>query len=327
MKALKSRTWLSALLVKSELPSPYALESFFSHSCLKSAPVGERKRTSRWHRYQRGETSPSRKTVALAELHFPGTALWIHTPLWKLIEAEIIELDDIAAVIGTARPHLARHVKARHAVFAKPMTVDSLWRQSDIKALSALLAIARHAEITEDLAQYVEASWAAFHLAIFLSATTALSAVREEFLDALWDRFFSRLRLLSFLPNEWSWGHSLNALRNVLDEANRRQSRLISPQDSARLAFWVAKNHPFYLTPTSVSPESLLDQYEIKSSTGERYFARSMNFVQQIHFNIMREPLSIQNELIELMAEAENRFVKVCQNQARPYSDLENLTG
>tara|TARA_R110001599_G_scaffold229825_5_gene429058 strand:+ start:2054 stop:2818 length:765 start_codon:yes stop_codon:yes gene_type:complete len=245
----------------------------------------------------------------MVEAHFPGTAVWINTPLWRLMDAESVELDDIAAAIGAARPHLAKHVRSRSKTLARPMTIDSLWRQGDLPALSALLAIVRHAEITKDLPQYVEASWAALHSAIFLSTTTALLAVREEFLDSLWSRFFCKLQILpSPLSNAWPREQSLTGLQEILDEAARRQTRFANHRDLAQLAFWVTRDHPLFLIPAKTSCSSLLNEYEAEASTGKRYSADPMNFIQKSHFYIMRSPISRQGELMAQMDAGESTF-------------------
>jgi hypothetical protein len=255
----------------------------------------------------------------MVEAIFPATALWIHTPLWALIDANTMALDDIAAVIGTARPHLAKHVKSPSKTLSKPMTVDSLWRQGDLAALCTLLAIVRHAEITGDLAEYVEASWAALNLSIFVSSTSALSVVRGEFLDALWDRFFSELQSLpSPLPKGWSWEQSHLGLKLMLDEAARRRAQFPGPRALAQLAFWVTRQHPLFVIPAPLCPASVLDQYEMQLSSGKLYAASSMNFIKQVHFEILRSPLRSQKELTKQMADAERLFVAGCQQRVLP---------
>lgn len=308
IKVLKSRTWLNEILIKSELPSPYALESYFSPSCLRNESEEGRKRTSRWQKYKRGETLPSKRTVAAVEAHFPGTALWFHTPLWRLIGEEEMHLHDIADVIGTARPHLAKHVKSRCNALARPMTVNSLWRQGDLEALSALLAVVRHAEITRNLAQYVEASWASLNLAIFISSTTALSAIQEEFLDTIWDRFFRRLQALpTSYVDGWTKEQSLAGVQRIV-EAATCDGRVKDRRDLAQLAFWMASIFPLFVVPAKSCLASALDRYEAAASTGKRYSANSMNLIQKSCFYMLRDQQERQGEPIDRIALAENTF-------------------
>ena len=319
LNSLKSRAWVSEVLRTSQLTTPYALESFFSPQCLE--PNGTRQRSSRWHRYQRGETLPSSRTVDAVEARLPGTAVWIHTPLWKLMNGQATGLEDVADVIGTAKPHLARHTKGCGNELAKPKTIEALWRQGDLTALSALLGIARHAEITGNLEQYVEASRAASNLAIFLSSTTALLAVRDEFLDVLWARFFYCLKaLLPPVTAAWSRERSIVAVQSLFDEAFKRGRRFGGRKERALLAFWVAKKHPFFLMPPHLTPASALDQYEKMQRLRKRYSAPTMTVIQRMRFDILSAPSLHSDRVKNQLDSAEGDFLVHCNNHAVPYS-------
>lgn len=315
---LKTRTWLAEILVSSGASSAYGLESVFpSANRYEGAMHNGRARTSRWYRYQRGEMSPSKRTVALVEARCPGTSAWIRTPLWELMTEGAVELELLTAALAAARPHLAKHLKFSNGALARPCTVESLWRQGDLASLSALLAIVRHAEVTRSLAQYVESSWAALNLAIFLSHTTALSVVRAELLDALWNRFFSDLRdLPSPLRGGWSYQHSFKGLQRVLQECPRRPERFACPRDLARLAFWLAKEFPLFVIPACLPIASILDRYDAQLSANRRYSAHSSNFIQQAHFWILRRPQDSRDQLVNEMNAAQSYFVTLCQNRA-----------
>lgn len=319
LNSLKSRVWVSEILRQSQLTTPYALESFFSPPCTE--PNGTKQRSSRWHRYQRGETSPSSRTVDAVEARLPGTAVWIHTPLWKLMNGQTTGLEDVADVIGTAKPHLARHTKGCGNELAKPKTIDALWRQGDLTALSVLLGIARHAEITGNLEQYVEASRAASNLAILLSSTTALLAVRDEFLDVLWARFFYCLKALPPPATAaWSRERSIEAVQSLMDEAFKRERRFGSRKERALLAFWVAKKHPLFLMPPHLTPALALDQYEKNQRLRKRYSAPAMNVIQRIRFDILCSPPWLSDTMKNLLDAAEGDFLVHCQNHVLPDS-------
>lgn len=219
-----------------------------------------------------------------------------------------MQLDVIADVIRTARPHLAKHVSSRCKALAKPMTVHSLWRQGDLEALSALLAIVRHAEITKNLAQYLEAAWAAFNLAIFLSSTTALSAIQQDFLDTVWDRFFRRLQsLTATFADGPTKEQSLAGVQRFV-EAATHDRRFQGQKDLAKLAFWMANTFPLFAIPATSCLASALDRYETVAETGKRYSANSMNLIQKSCFYILCDQPGSQGELIDQIAVAERTF-------------------
>lgn len=297
--SLATKVWFSALLDNSGLASGYALESLLSPACIKLLPDGTKSRSGRWYKYARGISTPSVRTQSQVDRICPGTSTWLYAPLWKLISSDGLEIEEITDVISGARPHLAKHVISNRRVFRSPRTINSLWKQGDLRALEALLAITQLGAVTEDLAIYVEASWAALHVAGLLMTNTPLRAVEPELTCILWEQYFVYLsEVTSPMPQNYSLGHVTELYRKMRLVAQSRDP-LMSLKEERRFAFWLSKEgllHTFSLS----NIDSLMRDYEKQKRGKLTPAAVHLSFIQRLRYELLSTHRPIAEKLHDI---------------------------
>ncbi|WP_150306341.1 MULTISPECIES: hypothetical protein [Pseudomonadaceae] len=284
--SLATKVWFAALLENSGLDSGYALETALSPACIKKLPDGTKSRSGRWYKYSRGISTPSARTQTQVEKKYPGTSAWLYAPLWKLISPDRLGIEEIAAIISRARPHLAKHVATSSRPFSSPRTIDSLWRQGDLQALEALLAITQLGEKTENLAVYVEASWAALHVAALLMINTPLKAIQPELTSILWDLYFINLsQIPSPMPSHYSLAYVTNVFIKMRDEA-RNRSLFTSLKDERRFAFWLSTEFSSYTLHT-LKVDNVVRRYEQQHGAKLKRTGIRLNFIQRFSYALI----------------------------------------
>ncbi|KAA0691795.1 hypothetical protein DT594_16275 [Halopseudomonas laoshanensis] len=208
----------------------------------------------------------------------------------------------LANVIVNARPHLATHIKPRDASLSSPITINSLWKQGDLPAFEALLGLIRHAELTSDLGQYVEASWAGLHVASFLSISTPLEAVRDEFLQLLWRRFFRTLRdILSPLGVDYQLQAEATRLKRILETATRNGVITGRRKEKARFAYWIAKQiHQAKNGSSPCETDDLLALY-LQKGAAKAALGSQTNFIDALRLFEFSSSFSLNDDR-DLMA-------------------------
>lgn len=312
IRSLRTRTWCAALQAMSGATTAYGLERLLSPASIKVRKDGTRTSSCRWYKYKRGLICPAPRTVSRVERACPGSSVWIQAPLWALIGDDHVEKENLAVVICKVRPHLAKHFKSLDPWLSSPSTIDSLWKQGDLGAFEALVALIRHAESTANLAQYVEASWAALHVASLLSVSTPLETVRDEFLQVLWDRFFQVLQEVpSPMRADFDPQSEAIRLKETLEIA--KESGTISGRwkERARLACWLAKQiYQVDSESTPVEPNDLLARYVQKGVAETVLRPCTTNYINRARLRAFTSSLSLADDR-DLMDMFENEGKRI----------------
>lgn len=119
-----------------------------------------------WEKYRRGEVEPrsgcnlkgALNLVERVEQRYPGTAMWLSSPLWRLADKAPMEMSDIRSIyeglpyllrsIFIAAPHEASEVFWRRPVDPQH-ACEILLRQGGLDALIVALALVKESEITQ----------------------------------------------------------------------------------------------------------------------------------------------------------------------------------
>lgn len=126
-----------------------------------------------WEKYRRGEVEPrsgcslkgALNLVERVEQRYPGTAIWLSSPLWRLADTAPMEMSEIREIyeglpyllrsIFIAAPHEASEVFWRRPVDPQHVC-EILLRQGGLDALITALTMVKEAEITQDQYQHSE---------------------------------------------------------------------------------------------------------------------------------------------------------------------------
>lgn len=168
IRSMRIRAWYRAVVAASQL-TPSELEQAFSLG------TGDRPRSCIWDKYRRGEVEPRRGTgrqpglIERVETSYPGTAVWLSSPLWRLADRAPMEMSEIRRIYE-AMPKLIRSIfvatkeEATGLFWRRPVEVDHaceiLRRFRDVDAFITLLTIMREAETIQDQDQYFVVSHA-----------------------------------------------------------------------------------------------------------------------------------------------------------------------
>ncbi len=249
--ALRVKAWFVAVREKSGLKTAYQLEKRFAPDKFRRGPDGECIRPCQWDKYERGENVPKNSLVALVEATYPGTLQWLVAPLWKVIRARSLPIPELHSIIATTRPKLASRLSHANSQFSQarrrpynlsqPNTIDSLWRQGDVAALTALLGLIRDAEEKSDDHQHAEAALAALHLFILLAANDPLHSVRHELFMHLKDRFFTRVypKRLTLGVNLFGLDEAVDSMRSAVTLFSQYGIPVATPRDRGRISYWM----------------------------------------------------------------------------------------
>src|SRR5690606_18593133 len=156
----------------------------------------------------------------------------------------------------------------------------------DLQALEALLAITQLGEKTENLAVYVEASWAALHVAALLMINTPLKAIQPELTSILWDLYFINLsQIPSPMPSHYSLAYVTNVFIKMRDEA-RNRSLFTSLKDERRFAFWLSTEFSSYTLHT-LKVDNVVRRYEQQHGAKLKRTGIRLNFIQRFSYALI----------------------------------------
>lgn len=165
IRSMRIRSWVRAVQLASGLTLAQ-LEDAFSEREPGQKPSN---RSCIWGKYERGEVAPrsgcspkgTPNLIERVELRYPGTAMWLSSPLWRLADKAPMEMSEIREIyeglpyllrsIFIAAPHEASEVFWRRPVdtkdvgeiLLKPSTQDT------VSTLVIALAMVKEAEITQ----------------------------------------------------------------------------------------------------------------------------------------------------------------------------------
>jgi hypothetical protein len=162
IREMRIQAWFGAVSAASGL-TPRELETVFG----ERKQVGKVKRSCVWDKYRRGEVAPRSGTrsygrlnlVERVEAAYPGTAIWLTTPLWRLADKAPMEMREVRRVYESLPPLLrsifvASPSEANGIFWRRPVEIDHvceiLLRLRDQDALVAMLAMVKEAEVVQD---------------------------------------------------------------------------------------------------------------------------------------------------------------------------------
>lgn len=205
---LKVMTWFNAVALASGKTAA-ELEREFSGQGQVRRVKGREIRPKLWEKYRRGAAEPritpsKGKTISIVqqvELAYPGTAKWLTLPLWKLLEAKRLTMDDLRNVLMGLENKVSSLL-----LFRKTPLGGFFWGQScsdavrlvetlyEIKSLDATIALAvliRQAEICQDQLLHEEAYWALITIVEELECKLPLRMILPELRLHLIQKFTS----------------------------------------------------------------------------------------------------------------------------------------
>lgn len=167
IRSMRVQAWFRAVSLASGMTAA-ELEREFSERKTEGTAT---KRSCIWDKYRRGEALPrsERKTsgelnlVARVEAKFPGTAKWLTSPLWRLVDKAPMEMSEIRQIYeGMPKPirsiFMASEKRERSLFWRQAIkpeaACDVLLRLQSFDALVALFALAREAEIIQNQYQH-----------------------------------------------------------------------------------------------------------------------------------------------------------------------------
>lgn len=158
-------------------------------------------RNGKWRGYPKGRLWGHKLHQKICA-KFPIVARVDAWPLWAVLRIPSPSPVELTKIIAAIQPGLARQLSvepnealpwSRAYRLANPATIDALWRRGDLRALAALLALARYAEHTNDEELHAEAAWAAMHVFFQVAAPPILYIDRHRIFRFLREQFFSRV--------------------------------------------------------------------------------------------------------------------------------------
>lgn len=107
---LRTRLWFHVVRLRSELPSPGAVELKVDGEHVRNRDV-DVLRPTKWGFYERGEKVPDdkpgpRNAIEQAEAAFPGTAQWFRSPIWPVLRGEKLERRAIEFALRGLQPEV-----------------------------------------------------------------------------------------------------------------------------------------------------------------------------------------------------------------------------
>jgi hypothetical protein len=137
--------WYSGLRAAQGVTSAYAMEKIFEPDSF-GRPKSSLQYRHKWQRYARGEHTPQRRIIEIADAIVSGSAAEIEHPLWKLLRIDMRGLPCGNALLRELTSDLQQAVfdlsKVPHRVFARRrLTARLLNRIEQLAGLDALAAL------------------------------------------------------------------------------------------------------------------------------------------------------------------------------------------
>jgi hypothetical protein len=160
---------------------------------------GKVQRPGIWDKYRRGIVGPSIKPirdqtqsiVQRVEAEYPGTARWLKLPLWNLLEADQVPMDDLYWIFNDLdeavqellvyEPHRQHDgVFWQKSLRNTEHLVASLFFLNSLDAATALLGLIKEAEICQDQFLHQECYWALITLFETMQCEPPLKKILPE---------------------------------------------------------------------------------------------------------------------------------------------------
>lgn len=259
-KLLKLRVWLSWIQTISNAHTAYKIEEAI-YTSLGRFHKGDKDsphtRPHLFDAYLTNASLPSKRTLDQIEKsnRFRDSSAYFYLPFWDVISEKLPEQRFLRELICSSRPNLTRYLhygyRPKNAKWASilesPKTIDSLWKQGDIEALTVLLAIVRDAEHTNNQIQHSEAAYAAMYLSLFILSAEPYYSNRKLIFTYLSDHFFSKEYVL---PNKSTFNLKaddidvdfvISEIRNALQVAKIHGLNLKASKTRGRYVYWLKR--------------------------------------------------------------------------------------
>lgn len=107
---LRTRLWFHAVKLQSGLSSAYAIEMALDGERVRKRE-SDVSRPRKWDCYEKGTKVPrdkpgERNCIEQAEAHYPGTAAWFRSPLWRLLKRETLDRRAIEVEMRALSPQV-----------------------------------------------------------------------------------------------------------------------------------------------------------------------------------------------------------------------------
>lgn len=142
---LRTRVWFHAVKAMSGLPSACAIESKLEPELLHDDEDGL-VRSTKWISYQMGTRVPHRITgkryaIDVAEVNFPGSAVYFNSPLWDVLHGVKVDVDWINQKLTTLGAAVTNVLIESQGGAANSVTYQKMQRRFDEKLLKELIEI------------------------------------------------------------------------------------------------------------------------------------------------------------------------------------------
>lgn len=107
---LRTRLWFHVVQLQSGLSSAYAIEMALDGERVRKRE-SDVSRPRKWDQYKKGTKVPQdkpgeRNCIEQAEAHYPGTAVWFRSPIWRLLKRETLDRRAIEAEMRALSPQV-----------------------------------------------------------------------------------------------------------------------------------------------------------------------------------------------------------------------------
>lgn len=201
---VRTKAWFYAVSQASGMNAE-ELEIFFA-SPDKQATYKAGNRPRLWEKYRDGRNCPKYEMdrngklsiVQRVEKRFPGTAKWIAMPFWQVLSYARLEMHDLKAMyLSLSKPVRKLIVmegpREERMFWRRPTDHEDLYIQliriGDLDATTAVLALIKEAEVTQNQLQHQLGLYYWEYCALILQKHPVLSLVLRDINAIIEDRF------------------------------------------------------------------------------------------------------------------------------------------
>lgn len=202
---LSAIAWSNAVALESGL-NPYQIEVRFMPDCVKRVD-GQLNRPRLMDRYATGKLTPKRgkqkcgglTLVEKLDACYPGTAKWLHHPLWDLMQPQDYSLSELHALMLKLENKLARFffvdLGGSEGAYVRnynvqPKVVRNLWKHANLDIFALLLGLLREAEIRTDMPSHRCSCHAMLKMLPEIANLPPIQPIAGRIFDYVEHRFF-----------------------------------------------------------------------------------------------------------------------------------------
>mgnify|MGYP007055208589 CR=1 FL=1 len=262
-------------------------------------------RPRQWERYEREGVIPKQGLITQVEETFPNTEKWLHLDLWLVTRPTPPTANQLVQVIGSVRPKLTNYVKYKldlplenaKTSICLPRTIDSLWKQGDLPALTTLIALIRVAEIANDNELYIDSAMACIHVMISVLSHNPMFSVRNEFFSYIENSFLQHTpdKKHYFFEKPVDLKQSIDTLNSAIEGARYFGIIDNTNKQTGKLYYWLWREGlvndgvtGFHLL-TQTKKNELAKKIKTSINSDSRALARYRSFLTRIRMDLILE--------------------------------------